>query len=265
MPALAKSCLLYQNPTTPTLYGIAYCWPFTCQPAAEPPMFLIHGATYLVRFATLCAFTWSTSWPPPQFWNTSGGLDDWSAIGILVVNCSFWIGTALTVTSGCSLWNSAATCVHSFSPAPCVALCHQTSVTDFFWAWPAARPVELVRPAPPPARIAASPSNFQIFMGSTPPSPACGRLWAAAYLRWPSASSRRECYSAPEACQPISITFSQSCTIASDVSGPDHDRGRRRGRRRLRRDRLQGHQRPLRGRRADVRARPRGDRATRLH
>src|SRR5690242_1927577 len=80
-PALAKSCLLYQKPTTPTLYGTAYCLPFTCQPAAEPPMLLIHGATYFVRSATLPALTWSTSWPPPQFWNTSGGLLDCSATG----------------------------------------------------------------------------------------------------------------------------------------------------------------------------------------
>ena len=47
-------------------------------------MLLIHGATYFVRSATLPAFTWSTSEPPPQFWKTSGGLFDWSAIGILV-------------------------------------------------------------------------------------------------------------------------------------------------------------------------------------
>ena len=35
--------------------------PFTCQPAAEPPMLLIHGCTYFVRSATFFAFTWSTS------------------------------------------------------------------------------------------------------------------------------------------------------------------------------------------------------------
>src|SRR3954470_20942604 len=89
MPAFANSSLLNQKPTTPTLYGIAYCFPLTCQPAAEPPIFLIQGATYFVRSATLCAFTWSTSWPPPQFWNTSGGFDDWSAIGTFVLNASF--------------------------------------------------------------------------------------------------------------------------------------------------------------------------------
>ena len=100
MPACLKSALLYQKPTTPTLYGVAYCWPFTCQPAAEPPMVLIQGATYLVTFATLPAFCWSTSPPPPQLWNTSGGLSDWSAIGIFVWNCSFWSGTALIVTFG---------------------------------------------------------------------------------------------------------------------------------------------------------------------
>ena len=63
-------------------------------------MVLIHGATYLVTSATLPAFTWSTSPPPPHFWKTSGGLFDWRAIGIFVVNCSFWSGTFLIVTFG---------------------------------------------------------------------------------------------------------------------------------------------------------------------
>src|SRR5215510_7403097 len=74
IPACLKSVLLYQKPTTPTLYGTAYCWPLTCQPAAEPPIVLIHGCTYFVMLATLPAFTSSTSAPPPHSWKTSGGL-----------------------------------------------------------------------------------------------------------------------------------------------------------------------------------------------
>src|SRR3954452_24436435 len=131
-PALAKRSLLYQKPTTPTLYGIAYCLPLTCQPAAEPPIVLIHDFTYFVRSATFFAFTWSTSWPPPQFWKTSGGLFDCSAIGMRVFcRTSFWNATGLTVTFGCFAWNSFATACQSASPAPWLALCHQTSVTDF--------------------------------------------------------------------------------------------------------------------------------------
>src|SRR5262245_47912095 len=118
IPACLKSALLYQKPTTPTLYGIAYCLPLTCQHAADPPMRWSHDETYFVRSATLPAFTWSTSCPPPQFWKTSGGSSDWRAIGTLVVNCSFCSGIALTVTFGCSLWNSAATFFHSFNPSP---------------------------------------------------------------------------------------------------------------------------------------------------
>src|SRR5665213_101821 len=76
MPALAKRSLLYQKPTTPTLYGMPYCWPLTCQPAADPPMFLIHDFTYLVRFATFPAFTSSTRRPPPHSWKMSGGFPD---------------------------------------------------------------------------------------------------------------------------------------------------------------------------------------------
>src|SRR5262245_36265750 len=59
----------------------------------------------------------------------SGGSPDWSATGILVLNCSFWIGTGLTVTSGCDLWKSSATFCQNAFWGPTVALCHQTSVT----------------------------------------------------------------------------------------------------------------------------------------
>ena len=68
MPAFLKSALLYQKPTIPRLYGMPYCLPLTCQPAAEPPMLLIQGATWLVMFMTLPALTWSASWPPPHCW-----------------------------------------------------------------------------------------------------------------------------------------------------------------------------------------------------
>src|SRR5215475_4358698 len=103
IPACLNSVLLYQKPTTPTLYGTAYCLPFTCQPAAEPPIVLIHGFTYLEMSATLPAFTSSTSAPPPHSWNTSGGLFDASAIGIFVC-CSTFVSnaTGLIVTSGCA-------------------------------------------------------------------------------------------------------------------------------------------------------------------
>src|SRR4026208_171043 len=78
MPACLKSCLLYQKPTTPTLYGTASCLPVTSpspsQPRPGPPIVLIHGLTYFVTSATLPAFPWSTRPPPPQLWNTSGGL-----------------------------------------------------------------------------------------------------------------------------------------------------------------------------------------------
>ena len=74
--------------------------------AAEPPRVLIHGLTYFVMSATLPAFCWSTSPPPPQLWNTSGGLSDWSAIGIFVLNCSFCSGTASIVTFGFLFSNS---------------------------------------------------------------------------------------------------------------------------------------------------------------
>src|SRR5690349_5883355 len=117
IPACLKRSRLYQNPTTPTLYGTAHCLPFPCQPAADPPNDLIHGFTYGVRSWTLCAFTSSTSAPPPHSWKTSGGLFDASAIGILV--CCRTLdsnGTGLTVTFGCFAWNSFATCFQSASP-----------------------------------------------------------------------------------------------------------------------------------------------------
>src|SRR5262249_51825328 len=93
MLALVKRSLLYQKPTTPRLYGIPYCLPLTCQPWTELPRLPIHDLVSEVRSLTLPAWTWSASWPPPHCWKTSGGSDDCSATGILVVNCSFWIGT----------------------------------------------------------------------------------------------------------------------------------------------------------------------------
>ena len=51
-------------------------------------------------FMTLPDLTWVASWPPPHCWKMSGGLSDCRASGILVVNCSFWIGTTLNVTFG---------------------------------------------------------------------------------------------------------------------------------------------------------------------
>ena len=76
IPACLKSALLYQKPTTPTLYGTPYCWPFTCQPAADAADGLDPRRDVLGDVATLPAFTWSTSAPPPHSWKTSGGLLD---------------------------------------------------------------------------------------------------------------------------------------------------------------------------------------------
>src|SRR4026209_2655768 len=166
--AWAKSPLLYQKPTPPTLYGTAYCLPLTCQPAAVPPMLLIHGLTYFVRSATLPAFCWSTRPPPPQLWNTSGGLSDCSAIGILVLNCSFCSGTALIVMPGCCFWNSAAMSLYSFTPGPCVTLCHHTSV--WLCSFPPAEAVVVVSRAVAAAVTrAARPRHFHSVMRPAPP------------------------------------------------------------------------------------------------
>src|SRR4051794_12531406 len=130
-PAFAKSSLLYQKPTTPTLYGMAYCRPLTCQPAAEPPIVLIQLFTNGVRSLTFFALTWSTRPPPPQFWKMSGGLLDCKPIGIFVFRFSFWSGTDLILTLGCAFWNSLMAVVHNFKPSPWVALCHHTRVCVF--------------------------------------------------------------------------------------------------------------------------------------
>src|SRR5262249_35945231 len=160
--------------------------------AAEPPIVLIHGFTYFVRSATFFAFTWSTSWPPPQFWKTSGGLFDCSAIGTFVVNCSFWSGIALTVTFGCSLWKSFWTFVQSFRPSPCVALCHQTSVTAFCafaFLWVALPPgAAIAVTVTARATSESSDQNLILFIGwllSCRCAPA-GKRWSS---RQPSASS----------------------------------------------------------------------------
>src|SRR4029079_3368397 len=91
----------------------------------------IHDLVYFEMFATFFAFTSPTSAPPPHSWKTSGGLFDASAIGIFVC-CKTFVsnGTALIVTSGWAAWYSSATSFQSSSPAPWLALCHQTSVTD---------------------------------------------------------------------------------------------------------------------------------------
>src|SRR4051794_6020228 len=134
IPAFLKRSLLYQNPTTPSEYGMPYCLPLTCHPAAAPPMVLIHGFTHFVRSATLWALTWSARAPPPHCWKTSGGLLDCSAIGIFVF-CSDVLsnGSAFTLMFGWSFVNSFAAVAQSARPTPCDALCHHTRVTDFFF------------------------------------------------------------------------------------------------------------------------------------
>src|SRR6266567_5615484 len=67
----------------------------------------------------------------------SGGLLDCSASGILVVNCSFWIGTFLIVTFGCAAWNELAMLCHTPRRGWVVPLFHQVRVT---------LPVELLDP-----------------------------------------------------------------------------------------------------------------------
>src|SRR5215469_14733689 len=130
IPAFVKRSLLYQNPTTPRLYGMPYCLPFTGQLAAALPSSPIQGLTSLVMSSTLPAATWVASWPPPHCWYTSGGVDDWRATGILVLNCSFCIGTTLTVMFGCDLWNSFATVCQNDRPGSVFALCHHVRVTS---------------------------------------------------------------------------------------------------------------------------------------
>src|SRR3954452_15920862 len=207
MPAFLKRSLLYQKPTTPRLYGMPYCFPFTCQPAAAPPIVLIHGFTYFVRSATFLALTCSASSPQPHCWKTSGGLLDCRAIGIFVFcSASFWIGTFLTVTFGWSLWNSFATWSNSAlpGPAPGTALFHQTSVTFFFFCG-AATPAELATTVASTANAAASRTTLRSFIelfllrGVRPPdrSPLFAESALAAH---PAARNRF--------CQPLSISVS---------------------------------------------------------
>src|SRR5919197_954928 len=59
----------------------------------------------------------------------SGGLLERRASGILVWNCSFWIGSILIVTFGLARWKSAATPSQTFLSGSVVPLCHQVSVT----------------------------------------------------------------------------------------------------------------------------------------
>src|SRR3954467_12460418 len=59
----------------------------------------------------------------------SGGLLDWSASGTLVVNCSFWIGSTLIVTSGLAEWKPAAACCQTPLSGSDVPLCHHVSGT----------------------------------------------------------------------------------------------------------------------------------------
>ena len=59
----------------------------------------------------------------------SGGLSDFRAIGILVVNRSLWIGSTLMVTFGCEAWNAAATLCQTPSNCWVLPLFHQVRVT----------------------------------------------------------------------------------------------------------------------------------------
>src|SRR5690348_11880326 len=80
----------------------------------------------------------------------SGGLLDCSATGILVGNCSFWIGSTLIDTFGWALWKPVAVCAHTLLIGSVVPLCHHVSVTGplALAGWP--------EPPPPPPQAAAS-------------------------------------------------------------------------------------------------------------
>ena len=58
-----------------------------------------------------------------------GGLLDCNASGTLVVNCSFWIGSTLMVTSGFAAWKPSAACCQTPLSGSEVPLCHHVSVT----------------------------------------------------------------------------------------------------------------------------------------
>ena len=72
---------------------------------------------------------WVASWPPPHCWKMSGGLSDFRAIGILVVNRSLWIGFMLIVTLGCAAWNAVTTLCQTPSRGWVLPLFHQVRVT----------------------------------------------------------------------------------------------------------------------------------------
>ena len=82
-----------------------------------------------LRLASLPEVNWVASWPPPHCWKMSGGLSDFRAIGILVVNRSLWIGSTLIVTFGWEAWNSAATLCQTPSRGWVLPLFHQVRVT----------------------------------------------------------------------------------------------------------------------------------------
>src|SRR5580658_8851523 len=106
-----------------------YCAPLTCQPAAAAPSSPIQLDASELRLASLPEVNWVASWPPPHCWKMSGGLSDFRAIGILVVNRSLWIGTTLIVTFGCEAWNAAATLSQTPSRGRVFPLFHQVRVT----------------------------------------------------------------------------------------------------------------------------------------
>src|SRR5215831_16529275 len=174
-------------------------------------MFLIHDDTYFETSATLPALTWSTSPPPPQFWNTSGGLFDCRASGILVVNCSFWSGTSWIVTPGWDFSNSLATWAQRALPAPWLALFHQTRVTLSFGA---AKTAELeIRAAAPTRPTPVSASAFQRFIAYS----LLRGLGAISVDGAPTgliASSRRESFTPSHDRQPLSISVSIWVSIA---------------------------------------------------
>src|SRR5579863_4125550 len=106
-----------------------YCWPLTCQPVAAWPSSEIQPDASELRLASLPEVNWVASWPPPHCWKMSGGLSDFRAIGILVVNRSLWIGSMLIVTFGCEAWNAAATLCQTPSRGWVLPLFHQVRVT----------------------------------------------------------------------------------------------------------------------------------------
>src|ERR1700722_8831258 len=106
-----------------------YCWPLTCQPAAAWPSSLIQLDVSGLRLASLPEVNWVASWPPPHCWKISGGLSDFRAIGILVVNRSLWIASMLIVTFGWEAWNAATTLCQTPSRGWVLPLFHQVRVT----------------------------------------------------------------------------------------------------------------------------------------